>query len=138
MHHEAESHPRWGARTFHTAGRLLTLVFALSLGLTLLPVLTASAASGPSITGYEHQGWDTVSNSWTPGNLVEYYEGDYVRFRFTLDAVTDADGNASGQIEIRYSMSDTCSFFSDFFLMWYERGFLMRLQIESLGFTQTP
>jgi hypothetical protein len=45
--------------------------------LTLIP----AAAFAASSTTWSQAGYDNVSETWTPGNIVKYYEGSYVPYR---------------------------------------------------------
>jgi uncharacterized surface anchored protein len=52
----------------------LTVVLMI---LTLIPAAAFAATS----TTWSQAGYDNVSETWTPGNLVKYYEGSYVPYR---------------------------------------------------------
>ncbi|HSG78708.1 MAG TPA: hypothetical protein VLD62_03935, partial [Acidimicrobiia bacterium] len=52
------------------------------------------------IVASDHNGQRKPSGVWTNGNTTEFVEGDWVNFKLTLDA----NGAASGQMAIHYSL----------------------------------
>lgn len=73
---------------------------------------TTFTDSPTKITAKEHQGQET-GGSYTGGNIEGYKEGDFINFRFKLEAT---HGPTSGQLEVRFSGQETsCLFFNNYF-----------------------
>jgi pilin isopeptide linkage protein len=67
--------------------------------LTLIPA-TAFAASS---TTWSQAGYDNVSQTWTPGNIVKYYEGSYVPYRANAEGYVPTGDYVDFDLEYRES-----------------------------------
>jgi len=64
--------------SMHSRGiKWIANITVILMVFTLIPAAAFAAAS----TSWSQAGYDNVSESWTPGNLVKYYEGSYVPYR---------------------------------------------------------
>ena len=67
----------WRRDSKRTFSSLIAYTLALVFTLTLMPQQTLAASS----TSWSQAGYDNVSKTWTPGNMVKYAEGDYLPYR---------------------------------------------------------
>ncbi len=96
---------------------LVTLLFVLSQASSALApfIITNTAVASPTkITAKDHEGQKS-DLSYTGGNITQYTEGDFIEFRFDLEAT---HGSTTGQVEVRFTGDDgTCKFFDGSFAL---------------------
>src|SRR5207249_2828847 len=79
-----------GSVTARGVVRLGVIAGALAAAVLVVASMASSAPPTPLPASVDMNGWDTVSNSWTPGNTVQYAEGQVIPFR------VDVSGLATG------------------------------------------
>jgi uncharacterized repeat protein (TIGR01451 family) len=84
---------------------LSSRIFIFSILILLLFTLTAPPGSA-AITVEKVRGWDAVSQSWTPGNLTGWKEGDCVPYYFLLGNTGTSSETANYTLNFDWKDSD--------------------------------
>jgi hypothetical protein len=81
--------------------------------LTLIPAAAFAAAS----TTWSQAAYDNVSETWTPGNIVKYYEGSYVPYRANAEGYVPTGETVD--FDLDYMESNTGALGYDQATNWY-------------------